>query len=153
MNSRTQLIKTRLIKTTPLKARTSATAVLLAAGLLLAGCGEGADQPNSTSSGSRSSSGSSGPSVAAPSSATIAVTVAGDRVTPNGKRVKVGVGEPVTLTVESDRAGELHVHSTPEQELKYAKGKTTLKVTIDKPGIVDIEDHIADVVVVQLEVS
>ena len=26
-------------------------------------------------------------------------------------------------------------------------------VTIDKPGIVDIEDHIADVVVVQLQVS
>jgi hypothetical protein len=81
------------------------------------------------------------------------VTIEGDAVTPNGRRLKATVGEPVVLTVDSDRAGELHVHSTPEQELEYGKGTTTLTVTIDKPGIVDIEDHIADVVVAQLEVS
>jgi hypothetical protein len=59
----------------------------------------------------------------------------------------------VTINVTANRDGEMHVHSTPEQELKYHAGKTTLSVTIDKPGIVDIEDHIAEVVVVQLEVS
>jgi hypothetical protein len=128
--------------------RIPTVAALLATGLLLAGCG-GSTPPTDASSSSTGSSTSS----SAPSAAPIAVTVHGDQVTPNGKRLKVGVGEPVTITVNSDRAGELHVHSTPEQELKYRKGKTTLKVTVDKPGIVDIEDHIADVVVVQLEVS
>jgi hypothetical protein len=87
------------------------------------------------------------------SGASIAITIQGDTVTPNGKRIESSLGQSLTLTVRSDRAGELHVHSTPEQELKYSKGTTTLHVTIDKPGIVDIEDHIADVVVVQLEVS
>ncbi len=52
----------------------------------------------------------------------------------------------------SDREGELHVHSSPEQELAYEAGTTELDVTIDKPGIVEIEDHVAEVLIVQLEV-
>jgi hypothetical protein len=55
--------------------------------------------------------------------------------------------------VTADREGEMHVHSTPEQELQYGVGKTILTVTIERPGIVEIEDHVADVVVVQLQVS
>jgi hypothetical protein len=81
------------------------------------------------------------------------MTVRGDTVTPNGARIAAKVGQAVIIHVTSDRSGELHVHSTPEKELKYGPGKTTLKVTIDKPGVVDIEDHVADVVVAQVEVS
>ena len=127
-----------------------AAAALAAAGLALAGCSN--DSSASGSSTGSSPSASAGTSQST-SGTTIAVTVRGDQVTPNGKRLKATVGEPVTITVDANRAGELHVHSTPEQELAYKNGKTTLHVTIDKPGIVDIEDHIADVVVVQLEVS
>jgi hypothetical protein len=139
---------------TLLDARTrtgTAAVVLAAASLLLTGCGSnGAASPAaSTAPSTGSSTGSSEPSAGT----TIAVTVRGNTVTPNGKRLQATVGEPVTLVVDADRAGELHVHSTPEQEYAYAKGKTTLPVTIDKPGIVDIEDHVADIVVVQLEVS
>jgi hypothetical protein len=129
--------------------------------LLATGCGEDntAAEP---SSGSSSASASNTPSATpmAPSSSdahdqgtVLNVNVQGDKVSPNGERVKAKVGEPVTVNVTANRAGELHVHSTPEQELKYHKGQTALKVTIDKPGIVDIEDHVAEVVVVQLEVS
>jgi hypothetical protein len=32
-------------------------------------------------------------------------------------------------------------------------GKTKLEVTIKTPGVVDVEDHVADVVIVQLQVS
>jgi hypothetical protein len=84
---------------------------------------------------------------------TVDVTISGDKVTPNGDRVEAHVGEPVTLHITSDRAGELHVHSDPEQEIEYGKGETTTQVTVDMPGVIDVEDHIADVVVVQLEVS
>ena len=81
------------------------------------------------------------------------VTVEGDKVSPTGKDLKLGVGKTLTITVTANREGELHVHSSPEQELAYKKGTTTLKVTIDKPGVVDVEDHIADALVAQLEVS
>jgi hypothetical protein len=127
--------------------------------LLLAGCG---NDTTSADAGSDSTSASNTPSATpmAPTSSAAAskgtvlnVTVQGDKVTPNGERVKAKIGTPVTINVTANRDGELHVHSTPEQELKYHTGKTALSMTIDKPGIVDIEDHIADVVVVQLEVS
>ena len=74
-------------------------------------------------------------------------------MSPSGERVKVGVGETVTLLVTSDRPGEIHVHSTPEQELGYDAGTTELTLTIDKPGVVEVEDHDADLVLVQLQVS
>jgi hypothetical protein len=131
--------------------RTLSTLVTVAAllpTLLVAGCG--GDSTGAASGGSSSPAGSS----TAPAAGTVVdVTVHGKSVTPNGDRITAKINRPVTIHVTADRAGELHVHSTPEQELKYGVGKTTLKVTVDKPGIVDIEDHIADVVVVQLEVS
>jgi hypothetical protein len=122
----------------------TALAVLLPVALL-SGCGSSTDAQPSSSTASASSSATSGPF--------IDVTVHGNKITPNGDRIDAKVGQPVTLRVTSDRAGELHVHSTPEQELAYKAGTTTLKVTVDKPGIVDVEDHVADVVVVQLQVS
>jgi len=126
--------------------------------LLVAGCGNdntSADASSDSASASDTPSGTAmvPPSSAARPSTVLNVQVRGDKVTPNGERIKAKIGEPVTINVNANRAGELHVHSTPEQELAYHSGKTALKVTIDKPGIVDIEDHIAEVVVVQLEVS
>jgi hypothetical protein len=123
--------------------------------LALAGC---ADSTTGTATSARgtvtgdSASGAS-PDAGDTSAATVDITIAGDEVTPNGDRVDVGAGEPVTLHITSDRAGELHVHSDPEQHIEYGKGETTARVTIDRPGIVDIEDHAAEVVVVQLQVS
>ena len=45
------------------------------------------------------------------------------------------------------------MHSDPEQELEYDEGTTTLTMTIDKPGLVDVESHTLDKVIVQLEVE
>ncbi len=83
----------------------------------------------------------------------IEITFDGDTVTPNGERVQVEVGQPIELVVIADAGGELHVHSKPEQELEYGEGTTRLPLTIDKPGVVDVESHDLDVVVVQLEVE
>jgi hypothetical protein len=134
--------------------------------LLVAGCGGETDTaepspssspsstPSSTLSGTPTASSSAGTASPAPDTGVVVdVTIKGDKVTPNGERLEAEVGKPVTLRVTSDQPGELHVHSTPEQELEYGAGRTTLQVTVDKPGIVDVEDHAADVVVVQLEVS
>ena len=82
----------------------------------------------------------------------IEIEIEGDRIEPRGKRVKVTAGEPVTLEVESNRAAELHVHSSPEQVLEVKKGESTSSLTIDRPGIVDVEEHESGIVVFQLEV-
>ena len=83
----------------------------------------------------------------------VQITFDGDSVTPSGDRVEVAVGQEIDLVVKADSAGEIHVHSTPEQELEYSEGTTTLPLTIDKPGLVDVESHTLDKVIVQLEVT
>lgn len=83
----------------------------------------------------------------------IEVTFEGESVTPNGERVEVAVGQEVELDVTADAPGTIHVHSTPEQELDYEAGTSTLTIEgIDKPGTVDVESHELDKVIVQLEV-
>jgi hypothetical protein len=83
----------------------------------------------------------------------IEITIQGDTVDPNGERVDVPLGEPVTLDITADREGELHVHATPEQEISFRHGDTETELTFDKPGVVDVEDHESGKVIVQLQVS
>ena len=82
----------------------------------------------------------------------IDIAFADGSVSPNGDRVEVDKGQPVELVVKADEPGEIHVHSTPEQELEYGAGTTTLKLSIDRPGVVDVEAHELEVTIVQLEV-
>jgi hypothetical protein len=108
----------------------------------LSACGAGDPASSPTSSGSSSSTASG---------TSIDITIKDGRATPNGDRVEVEVGAPVALHIDADTAGEIHVHSTPEQEIEFTKGRSTKTLTITKPGIVDVEDHALDQVIVQLE--
>ena len=84
----------------------------------------------------------------------IEVTITSDSVTPNGERVEVALGQEVELQVTADEAGEIHVHSDPEQELEYEAGESTVTIAgIDTPGTVDVESHSLEKIIVQLEVS
>jgi hypothetical protein len=66
---------------------------------------------------------------------------------------RFSVGQPITLHVTADAPGEIHVHSTPEQELTYQKGTADVDLRpIDAPGTVDVESPALDEVIVQLEV-
>jgi hypothetical protein len=131
--------------------------------LALTGCG-GNDEPAATETPEETAT-SSSPSETAAESASptptedsspereaIEIEIEGDKIEPNGRRVKVAAGEPILLEIESDRAAELHVHSSPEQELAVKKGESTQELTIDRPGVVDIEEHDTGIVIVQLEV-
>ncbi len=72
----------------------------------------------------------------------IDVTIKGESVTPNGERFDVNTGQEVQLDVTADAPGEIHVHSTPEQELEYDEGESTLTIEgMDRPGTVDVEVH------------
>ena len=113
----------------------------------LAGCGgdSGGDAP---------STGGDASSSVEPDGEIVAVTVTreGDTFTPNGERVELSTDQALVLTVDADEAGELHVHSTPEQEIRYDEGISEHEITVDRPGVVEVESHDPDVILLQLEV-
>ena len=123
--------------------RLAPLALALALALGLTACGDGGDaDPPATTQGSSTD----GDSVA------VTVTREGDTFTPNGERVELGVDQTLVLTVTADEAGEFHVHSTPEQEIEYDAGTSEHEITIDRPGVVEVESHEPASVVLQLEV-
>ena len=121
--------------------RLARLALVLALGLTACGDGGDADPPASTQSSS-----TDGESVA------VTVTREGDTFTPNGERVELGVDQTLVLTITADEAGEFHVHSTPEQEIEYDAGTSEHEITIDRPGVVEVESHEPASIVLQLEV-
>jgi ABC-type phosphate transport system substrate-binding protein len=123
---------TRLLQPLPVSATLAA---VLAAALGLAGCSD-------DTSGKASSD-----------ATTVEVTIKGSSVEPVAKKVDIGVGGTITVKVDSDRAGELHVHSTPEQTFDFKAGTSSYDVTLDKPGTVDIEEHVSDTVLIRALVS
>lgn len=119
----------------------AALVAVLALALALTGCGSN----GSGSKGSTASKDSSG-------TPTIDITFKGDSVTPQGESVKVQAGDPLKLHITADKSGEIHVHSSPEQELEYAAGTTDKTITLDQPGVVEMESHTLDKLIAQLEV-
>lgn len=128
-----------------------ALAAFAVAALVLTGCGESEPTASQATVSESPESPAASPSQE-PELEAIEVEIEGDRVEPNGMRVKAAAGETVTLDVKSDRAAELHVHSSPEQVLEVEPGESTLTLVIERPGIVDIEEHDSGLVVLQLEV-
>ena len=117
----------------------------------LSGCGGPTGEGGGSGSGSSGSSASSGsPSQTEP--VDIHVTIADGEVTPAGERVDVTIGQPIRLVVDSDAADELHVHSTPEQEFEIPAGAhgKVYQLTLDQPGVVEVELHELDEVVVSI---
>jgi hypothetical protein len=83
----------------------------------------------------------------------VGITVSGDQVTPVAQAVETEVGEVLRLAVQSNRPGELHVHSTPEQTVAFESGNTEIELTFDKPGQVDIEEHESGVLILRVLVQ
>jgi hypothetical protein len=144
-----------------LRTRAITVSLLLAAGLTLSACGDDADSTaEPTPSPTTASSTPSEPPSEAPESeepepegTVVVVTIDGDRIEPNGASIEADLDEPVVLAMTSDRAGELHVHSTPEQYVEFRKGSHEYELTFEQPGVVEVEDHDTGFVIVQLQVS
>jgi hypothetical protein len=128
--------------------------LVLAASLSACGGDGDTDAPatDQSASSSPSDSSSGSPSSSTHDGVAVTVTREGDSFTPNGERVELGIDQPLVLTIEADEAGELHVHSTPEQEIAYDAGTSEHEIVIDRPGVVEVESHEPDVILLQLEV-
>ena len=72
---------------------------------------------------------------------------------PLGERVQAEVGQRIVFLVEADQPGELHAHTTEELTLEYPAGESELAMVVEQPGVVEVESHDLDVVLVQLQVS
>ena len=144
----------------PRRFRLGPIGLIAALSLLLSACGsDDADGSKEPAKDKTSASASASPSETAkptkkpkPIGTTIDMTFKGDTVKPNGVERKVKAGKPITLHIVADKPGELHVHSSPEQEIEYAAGTSNKKLTIDRPGIVEVESHNLEQLVVVLEV-
>jgi hypothetical protein len=136
--------------------RSMLVSALMVAVVGLSGCAGTDDAPDDssteTSTGTPTSPTGSATSEPTDAGQVIDITIKGDTVNPNGKKVDVKANEPVTLNVTADQPGEIHIHSTPEQEIEYAAGESTHTVTFDRPGVVEVESHSLEKVIVQLQV-
>jgi hypothetical protein len=122
---------------------TRIAALLFAAALLLTGCG---GDTGTVSSSPTPGKDSSGPVV-------VDIAVKDGKVTPQGDRVDVQVGQKVTLHITSDAEEAIHVHSEPEHEYEVGPGDDVEKsFTIDTPGQIAVEAHHLDVTIAQLVV-
>ncbi len=135
------------------RALTRLAPLALVLAVALTACGGSDDADPATDQSSTSTDASPGSESAAEGD-TVAVTVTreGDSFTPNGERVELGIGQTLVLTVDADEAGELHVHSTPEQDIAYDEGTSEHEITVDRPGVVEVESHDPDIILLQLEV-
>ncbi|WP_110239309.1 hypothetical protein [Nocardioides gilvus] len=121
------------------RSRTTVRGVaLVAAAFVLAGCSAEPEE--------------GGEEVADAPRETVKISITDDGISPLGERIDFPRGQSVPIEITADREGSLHVHSTPEQELEFIDGVTAHDLVIDQPGIVEVELHDPDVVVMQLEV-
>ncbi len=140
----------------------AAAALLVLAPAALAGCGDdgpsttpsGSDTPSAPASTPTETGSTTTPDSPAPAvGPTLDITIEGDSVDPVGKKIDARTGDTLLVTVTSDRAGELHVHSSPEQELEFGPGTTELKVKLGQPGQVDVEEHESDTLLARVLVK
>ncbi len=148
----------------PRRPRTAAAAWCVLVAMAAAGCAGEAEPTTDPGSAAESSSppasatptpggASESSQPAEPELTVIGIRVRGDEVEPRGARVEVAAGEPFVLAIDADTPGELHVHATPEATISFGAGRSRERLTLDRPGIVEVELHEPTAVTVaQLEV-
>lgn len=133
-----------------------AGAIALVVALGLAGCAEKADpEAESTPTPTAGTGASESPSDTGTERAgqVVPIVIEGGRVTPNGETVEVDADEPVVLRITADEPGELHVHTSPEQEVSYEAGTSRHELALGRPGVYEVESHDLRVVIVKLQAS
>jgi len=128
--------------------RLGAVAIPLA--VLVAGCGSSGNHAEPTEGAAITAAPT--PASADPGGTVVRINVTADSVTPSGTQVDAKVGQPVTFVITAAQAGEIHVHSTPEHMIEYKPGTSAVSLTFKTPGVIDVESHTLDKLIVQLQV-
>lgn len=104
--------------------------------------------PQPTPSASATASPTTTPTPSATNTAadqvTIDITIADGKVSPNGDKVSVKVGQKIVLTVTSDEAEEIHAHTADADGYALdvpAGKKVTGSLTLSSPGSYVVEAH------------
>lgn len=155
----------RLVQTSPAHRRS--LALLLASTAVLAGCGGGAagplstlpttDAPATTTATSATSAVASGEPVTVPAPAPVAGPVQFDVVVGRdaaADRIEtVAVGSDVTINVTNpDAADEFHLHGIDLERAVDAGVMATFNFTADTVGTFELESHVAETVLIVIEV-
>ena len=113
---------------------------LLAASLLaVAACSSGDPAPTTATS-------AAGPDL-------ISVAISQHKVTPAPAVHTVRLGDQVELTVTSDAADQVHLHGY-DKEIEITAGKPgTIDFTANLPGIFEVETHVSNLQLLQIEVK
>lgn len=114
-------------------------APLVAGVLSLAACGTGG--------------GTVAPQVTADGTQRIEVAFAGGAVTAGRQRYAVPLGSAVELVVASDVADDVHLHGYDRGSSVTAGATTTLRFTVDLPGVFEVELEQRAAPLAELEVS
>jgi len=137
--------------------RPSLSLTLAAAALTLAACSSsgGSTADSVTPTASPTSSPTSSSASPSPAGTAIEVTVAGKTVTPAPSTISASPGEQISLTLTSDRGGEMHVHpADPELETEIAPGTKTYTFTVtEQPGVYEVELHDPDLLLFEIKVQ
>ncbi len=133
-------------------------AVLAVVGVL-GGCGQdpgpevAVPETGPAVSGPVGSSARPAPAPVGPTIRTISITVRGGQVTGETGTVTVALGTPVTVSVTSDVADEIHVRGY-DRKAEIPAGSTGLvSFTTNAPGVFDVELVGSKLQLVQLQVS
>ena len=131
--------------------RRVAGCLMVAAPLLLTGCGGDNAPPATAPLDSPTTVVASG---VQPSTVTqsIEVTFRAGSVVGGVRRARVRLNHPVALAVTSDVAGALHVHGYNLERQLTAGGTSTLEFDATIPGLFEVELHDAKKRLIELEV-
>ena len=119
---------------------------------LMAGCGSSSGT-SPTAAEPVPSTDSTASVSAQPDTLQMVLSIDGGTVEPTNQRLDAFVGQTISMSITSDVADELHVHSVPEHTFEIEPGKDQLfTFTVDVPGQVDVELHHSDRTVATLVV-
>ena len=137
----------------PVRTTAAGAASALVLALSLTGCGSDSSKPGTEPEQELSATPAAQVSAAPAADAeVIAIKLTGKTVDPSNERIEVKKNQPIVLQINADAAGELHVHSSPEKHIEFPAGGSEITLKLDQPGVVDVEDHALDKLIVQLEV-
>jgi hypothetical protein len=131
-------------------------AALAVAGGVLGGCGREPGTGGASTAvpvPSDAGSSSAAPAPAGPATRTISITVRGGTASGETGRVMVPLGTPVTMSVTSDVADEIHVHGYDRKAEIPAAGTASVSFTATVPGVFEVELEQSKLQLLQLQVS